>query len=73
MANPGGTAYYGLMTSTWDLIRAGQEDWPDRFLFQEVIGRYGEPALDVGCATGRLILTYLKAGLDVDGVRRQPR
>jgi ubiquinone/menaquinone biosynthesis C-methylase UbiE len=72
MADQGNTTYYGLMTSTWDLIRPGQEDWPDRFFFQEVIGRYGEPALDVGCATGRLILTYLKAGLDVEGVDGSP-
>ncbi len=72
MPDDGSTAYFGLMTSTWDLIRPGQEDFPDRFLFQEVIARYGQPALDVGCATGRLILTYLKQGLDVDGVDNSP-
>jgi SAM-dependent methyltransferase len=27
----------------------------------------GEPALDLGCGTGRLLLPYLRAGLDVDG------
>jgi SAM-dependent methyltransferase len=27
----------------------------------------GQPALDVGCGTGRLLLPYLRAGLDVDG------
>ena len=64
----GNKGYYGLMTSTWDLLRSGHENWDDRFLFQEVIGQYGEPALDVGCATGRLILTYLEEGIDVDGV-----
>ena len=68
MTGPTNTAYFGLMTSTWDLIRPGQEDWPDRFLFQEVIERYREPALDVGCATGRLLVPYLEAGLDVEGV-----
>jgi SAM-dependent methyltransferase len=27
----------------------------------------GQPALDLGCGTGRLLLPYLQAGLDVDG------
>jgi SAM-dependent methyltransferase len=27
----------------------------------------GQPALDPGCGTGRLLIPYLKAGLDVDG------
>ena len=27
----------------------------------------GQPALDLGCGTGRLLLPYLRAGLDVDG------
>jgi SAM-dependent methyltransferase len=30
------------------------------------------PALDVGCGTGRLLLDYLAAGLDVDGVDNSP-
>ena len=27
----------------------------------------GQPALDVACGTGRLLIPYLRAGLDVDG------
>jgi ubiquinone/menaquinone biosynthesis C-methylase UbiE len=72
MPDQDNTAYYGLMTSTWDLIRPDQENWSDRFFFQELIGRYGEPALDVACAAGRLILTYLREGLDVEGVDSSP-
>src|SRR5439155_750840 len=34
--------------------------------FQRYIER-GQPALDVACGTGRLLLPYLRAGLDVDG------
>ncbi|HJP33275.1 MAG: class I SAM-dependent methyltransferase [Candidatus Latescibacteria bacterium] len=68
MCDQNDTAYYGLMTSTWDLLRQGQEDWDDRFFFQDLVSQYGEPVLDVGCATGRLILTYLKQGLNVEGV-----
>lgn len=35
--------------------------------FQEQIEKYGQPALDAGCGTGRLLLPFLRAGLDVDG------
>jgi SAM-dependent methyltransferase len=35
--------------------------------FQRLIERSGQPALDLGCGTGRLLLSYLRAGLDVDG------
>jgi hypothetical protein len=32
-----------------------------------VIERSGTPALDLGCATGRLLLDYLREGVDIDG------
>ena len=35
--------------------------------YQSVIERYGPPALDLACGTGRLLLPLLRAGLDVDG------
>jgi SAM-dependent methyltransferase len=35
--------------------------------FRRHIERDGQPALDVGCGTGRLLLPYLRTGLDVDG------
>jgi SAM-dependent methyltransferase len=35
--------------------------------FQREIRRYGQPALDLGCGTGRLLLPLLRAGLDIDG------
>ena len=33
----------------------------------------GQPALDLGCGTGRLLLPFLRAGLDVDGCGRLGR
>jgi SAM-dependent methyltransferase len=35
--------------------------------FRGVIEASGQPALDLGCGTGRLLLLYVQAGLDVDG------
>ena len=35
--------------------------------FQRRIEQSGQPALDVACGTGRLLVPYLRAGLDVDG------
>jgi SAM-dependent methyltransferase len=35
--------------------------------FQREITRFGQPALDLGCGVGRLLLPLLGAGLDVDG------
>jgi ubiquinone/menaquinone biosynthesis C-methylase UbiE len=64
--------YRGLIVSCWDLLRGDTSGWSDRTLFRDLILRSGQPALDVGCATGRLILDYLAQGLDVDGVDCSP-
>jgi SAM-dependent methyltransferase len=64
--------YRGMIASSWDLLRGDTADWPDRSFFKAIIADDGEPALDVGCGTGRLLLDYLSAGLDVDGVDVSP-
>ena len=64
--------YRGLIAQAWDLLRGDYSTWPDRPLYREIIERQAGPALDVGCGTGRLILDYLAAGLDVDGVDNSP-
>ena len=35
--------------------------------FQREISSFGQPALDLGCGVGRLLLPLLQAGLDIDG------
>lgn len=64
--------YRGLIAQAWDLHRGDTSSWGDRLFFRTVIEREGEPALDVGCGTGRLLLDYLGQRLDVDGVNSSP-
>jgi SAM-dependent methyltransferase len=64
--------YRGLKATTWDVLRGDTSHWGDRAAFREVIARHGQPALDVGCATGRLLLDYLAEGIDIDGVDLSP-
>lgn len=37
-----------------------------------MVRQFGTPALDVGCATGRIVLDFLAHGLDMDGVDNSP-
>jgi SAM-dependent methyltransferase len=64
--------YRDLIASSWDLLRGDTSDWPDRAFYRDIILDDGQPALDVGCGTGRLLLDYLADGIDVDGVDVSP-
>src|SRR5947209_19023609 len=64
--------YTGMMAAAWDLLRGDTSTWPDRFVYRDLILRHGQPALDVGCGTGRLLLDYLAHGIDIDGVDNSP-
>jgi SAM-dependent methyltransferase len=60
------TWHYGLIAKWWaefnDDFRPHEVEY-----FQRRIEKDGQPALDVACGTGRLLIPYLRAGLDVDG------
>ncbi len=64
--------YFGMMAQTWDLFRGDTSKWEDRQFYLEVISESGQPVLDVGCGTGRLLVDYLSNGVDVDGVDISP-
>jgi SAM-dependent methyltransferase len=66
VTEPPQTWHYGLIARYWgefnDDFRMHEVPY-----FQKFIEGDGQPALDVACGTGRLLLPYLRAGLDVDG------
>jgi ubiquinone/menaquinone biosynthesis C-methylase UbiE len=64
--------YRGLMAEAWDVLRGDTSQWSDRFFYREAIRRHGQPVLDVGCGTGRLLLDYAVQGIDIDGVDNSP-
>lgn len=57
--------HHGLVALDWAefATEAGREG----AYFRRLIETSGQPALDLGCGTGRLLLPLLRAGLDVDG------
>ena len=57
------TWHYGLVARWW---AENNLDGPEIDFFRQFV-EAGRPALDAGCGTGRLLIPYLKAGLDVDG------
>jgi SAM-dependent methyltransferase len=64
--------YYGMLAEFWDLFRGDTSTWEDRIFFLEVVKKYGQPVLDVGCGTGRILLDFMQQGIDIDGVDNSP-
>lgn len=60
--------HHGLVARWWSMFNdSGPEiDYFRRFVEQ------GQPALDVACGAGRLLVPYVAAGLDVDGCDASP-
>src|SRR6187402_444599 len=69
MNHPPQSWHYGLVAQYWAEFNL---DGVEIAYYQKFIERYGQPALDVGCGAGRLLLPYLRAGLDVDGCDISP-
>ena len=64
--------YRGMMVEYWDLLRGDTSKWSSRPYFLNIIRESGEPALDVACGTGRLLLDYMQEDIDIDGVDISP-
>lgn len=64
--------YHGLMAESWDLLRGDPSGRFDEQFYGDLIAHYGEPVLDAGCGTGRLLLDFLASGIDMDGVDVSP-
>ena len=58
------TWHYGLVALWWAGFKVGGDDVG---FSRDAIERCGAPALDAGCGTGRLLLAFLRSGMDVDG------
>jgi SAM-dependent methyltransferase len=61
----GGTWHHGLVARWWAEFA---EPEPGEIAYlRTAIERYGEPVLDAGCGSGRVLVPLLEAGVDVDG------
>ena len=64
------TWHYGLVARWWAEFNTA--DAEELAFYQEFIAGDGQPALDLACGAGRLLLPMLRAGLDVDGCDISP-
>jgi SAM-dependent methyltransferase len=59
------TWHYGVIARYWAEFNT---EGPEIEYFRRFVEEGGGPALDLACGTGRLLVPWLRAGLDVDGV-----
>ncbi|MEP6752590.1 MAG: class I SAM-dependent methyltransferase [Candidatus Dormiibacterota bacterium] len=60
-----GTWHHGLMARWWAEFVAAEPE--ELAYFRAAIRKFGEPALDLGCGAGRILIPILAGGFDVDG------
>lgn len=59
------TWHHGLIAEWWE---AFNDDFrPHEVPYYRTFVEQGQPALDAGCGSGRLLIPYLRDGIDVDG------
>src|SRR6266481_2341355 len=59
--------YRGLAAESYDLW-FGDEPYEDQAFYERKVRQAGGPALEVACGTGRLLIPYLRDGLDIEGL-----
>jgi SAM-dependent methyltransferase len=62
------TWHYGIVARWWAQFHEGG---PEVEFFERLVAR-GQPAFDLACGTGRLLVPFLRAGHDVDGCDVSP-
>ena len=66
MAVESGTWHHGLMARWWaEFVATAEPEELD--YFRAALRKFGEPALDLGCGAGRILIPMLADGFDVDG------
>jgi len=66
VATESGTWHHGLVARWWGEFVTEPE--PEELAyFRAAIRRFGEPVLDAGCGSGRILVPLLADGFDVDG------
>jgi SAM-dependent methyltransferase len=65
MSDEQGTWHHGLVARWWAEFNVATP--AELAYYRGVIERFGEPALDLACGTGRLLVPLGAGGLDVDG------
>jgi SAM-dependent methyltransferase len=64
------TWHYGLVAQWWAEFNVAKPE--ELAFYQRCILRFGQPALDVACGAGRLLVPLSQAGLEVDGCDLSP-
>ena len=64
------TWHYGLVARWWAEFNAPDPD--ELAFYRGIIEGDGQPALDLACGAGRLLLPLVSAGLDIDGCDISP-
>jgi SAM-dependent methyltransferase len=59
------TWHHGLVARWWAEFNVATD--AELAFYRSAIERYGQPALDLGCGTGRMLVPLAASGLDVDG------
>lgn len=59
--------YRGIVAESYDL-RFQSESFEDTAFYRHMMDALPGPALEIGCGTGRLLIPYLRNGLEVEGV-----
>ena len=59
--------YNDIVAETYD-IWFPEETFVDTEFFRHMMAEVPGPALEIACGTGRLLIPYLKAGFEIEGL-----